>query len=81
MGIIGTELLAVPVLAGSAALAVAEYFRWRRSGSDAIAVCSTKDKAPRGSWGFAVSPHFYGLFTLCHHNVCRCIMTGAKVEL
>ena len=30
MGIIGTGLLAVPVLAGSAAFAVAESFRWRR---------------------------------------------------
>jgi NRAMP (natural resistance-associated macrophage protein)-like metal ion transporter len=30
MGIIGTGLLAVPVLAGSAAFAVAECFRWRR---------------------------------------------------
>jgi Mn2+/Fe2+ NRAMP family transporter len=29
MGIIGTGLLAVPVLAGSAAFAVAESFRWR----------------------------------------------------
>lgn len=30
MGIVGTGLLAVPVLAGSAAFAVAESFRWRR---------------------------------------------------
>jgi NRAMP (natural resistance-associated macrophage protein)-like metal ion transporter len=30
MGIIGTGLLAVPVLAGSAAFAVAESFRWRQ---------------------------------------------------
>lgn len=30
MGIIGTGMLAVPVLAGSAAFAVAESFRWRR---------------------------------------------------
>jgi NRAMP (natural resistance-associated macrophage protein)-like metal ion transporter len=30
MGIIGTGLLAIPVLAGSAAFAVAESFRWRR---------------------------------------------------
>jgi NRAMP (natural resistance-associated macrophage protein)-like metal ion transporter len=30
LGIIGTGLLAVPVLAGSAAFAVAESFRWRR---------------------------------------------------
>ena len=30
MGIIGTGLLAVPVLAGSAAFATAESFRWRR---------------------------------------------------
>ncbi|MGO4327125.1 Nramp family divalent metal transporter [Cupriavidus sp. 2TAF22] len=30
-GVIGTGLLAVPVLAGSAAYAVAEAFRWRRS--------------------------------------------------
>ncbi|HKW81361.1 MAG TPA: Nramp family divalent metal transporter [Casimicrobiaceae bacterium] len=30
LGIIGTGLLAVPVLAGSAAYAVAETFRWRR---------------------------------------------------
>jgi len=30
MGIIGTGLLAVPVLAGSAAFAVAETFRWKR---------------------------------------------------
>ena len=30
MGIIGTGLLAVPVLAGSAAFAVAEAFQWRR---------------------------------------------------
>jgi NRAMP (natural resistance-associated macrophage protein)-like metal ion transporter len=30
MGIIGTGLLAVPVLAGSAAFAVAESFQWRR---------------------------------------------------
>jgi NRAMP (natural resistance-associated macrophage protein)-like metal ion transporter len=31
MGIVGTGLLAVPVLAGSAAYAVAESFRWRAS--------------------------------------------------
>src|SRR6202043_2189142 len=31
LGIIGTGLLAVPVLAGSAAYAVAETFRWRAS--------------------------------------------------
>ena len=31
MGIIGTGLLAVPVLAGSAAYAIAETFRWRAS--------------------------------------------------
>ncbi|HEY4740846.1 MAG: Nramp family divalent metal transporter [Candidatus Acidiferrales bacterium] len=31
MGIVGTGLLAVPVLAGSAAYAVAETFRWRAS--------------------------------------------------
>jgi Mn2+/Fe2+ NRAMP family transporter len=30
MGIIGTGLLAVPVLAGSSAFALAETFRWRR---------------------------------------------------
>jgi Mn2+/Fe2+ NRAMP family transporter len=30
MGIVGTGLLAVPVLAGSAAFAVAESFRWRQ---------------------------------------------------
>jgi len=30
LGIIGTGMLAVPVLAGSAAYAVAETFRWRR---------------------------------------------------
>ena len=30
LGIIGTGLLAIPVLAGSAAFAVAETFRWRR---------------------------------------------------
>jgi Mn2+/Fe2+ NRAMP family transporter len=30
MGIIGTGLLAVPVLAGSSAFALAESFRWRR---------------------------------------------------
>ena len=30
MGIIGTGLLAVPVLAGSSAFAIAEAFRWRR---------------------------------------------------
>jgi Mn2+/Fe2+ NRAMP family transporter len=30
MGIIGTGLLAIPVLAGSAAFAVAESFRWHR---------------------------------------------------
>jgi Mn2+/Fe2+ NRAMP family transporter len=30
MGIVGTGLLAVPVLAGAAAFAVAESFRWRR---------------------------------------------------
>jgi len=30
MGIIGTGVLAVPVLAGSAAFAIAESFRWRR---------------------------------------------------
>ena len=30
MGIIGTGLLAIPVLAGSSAFAMAETFRWRR---------------------------------------------------
>ena len=30
LGILGTELIAVPVLAGSAAYAVAETFEWKR---------------------------------------------------
>ena len=41
MGIVGTGLLAVPVLAGSAAYAVAESFRWRAS------LESTPRKAPK----------------------------------
>lgn len=35
LGVLGAGLLAVPVLAGSSAYALAETFRWRRSGLDA----------------------------------------------
>lgn len=35
LGVIGAGLLAVPVLAGSSAYALAETFRWRRAGLDA----------------------------------------------
>jgi Mn2+/Fe2+ NRAMP family transporter len=45
LGIIGTGLLAVPVLAGSAAYAVAETFRWRAS----------LESKPRSA------PRFYGI--------------------
>ena len=41
-GIIGTGMLAIPVLAGSAAYAVAETFRWRRG----------LDRKPREARGF-----------------------------
>jgi len=41
LGIIGTGLLAVPVLAGSAAYAVSETFRWKAS------LESTPEKAPK----------------------------------
>ncbi len=42
LGIIGTGMLAIPVLAGSAAYAVAETFRWRRG----------LDRKPREARGF-----------------------------
>ncbi|MFL6659137.1 MAG: NRAMP family divalent metal transporter [Massilia sp.] len=48
MGIIGTGLLAVPVLAGSAAYAVAGAFRWR----------SSLEHAP------SVAPKFYGIIAV-----------------
>jgi NRAMP (natural resistance-associated macrophage protein)-like metal ion transporter len=44
LGIIGTGLLAVPVLAGSASYAVAELFRWRAG----------LDLRPRQAWRFYV---------------------------
>jgi Mn2+/Fe2+ NRAMP family transporter len=47
LGIVGTGLLAIPVLAGSAAYAVAETFRWPAS------LESKPDRAPR----------FYGVLT------------------
>jgi Mn2+/Fe2+ NRAMP family transporter len=47
-GIVGTGLLGVPVLAGSAAYAVAEAFDWTRG----------MDAPPRSA------PHFYGLIAL-----------------
>lgn len=45
MGIIGTGLLAVPVLAGSAAYAVSEAFQWQEG----------LDRAPRQAWAFYVT--------------------------
>lgn len=61
LGIIGTGLLAVPVLAGSAGYAVAETFRWRAS-------LESKPKyAPRLYWvivaatGIGIALTFFGL--------------------
>jgi Mn2+/Fe2+ NRAMP family transporter len=61
VGIIGTGLLAVPVLAGSAAYAVAETFRWRAS------LESKPGRAPKFYWviiaatGIGIALTFFGL--------------------
>lgn len=61
VGIIGTGLLAVPVLAGSAAYAVAETFRWRAS------LESKPGRAPKFYWviiaatGIGIGLTFFGL--------------------
>jgi NRAMP (natural resistance-associated macrophage protein)-like metal ion transporter len=49
MGIIGTGMLAVPVLTGSAAYAVSETFRWRAS------LESKPNRAPKFYWFLAVA--------------------------
>lgn len=61
LGIVGTGLLAIPVLAGSAAYAVSETFRWRAS------LESKPQHAPKFYWvlvvatGIGIALTFFGL--------------------
>jgi NRAMP (natural resistance-associated macrophage protein)-like metal ion transporter len=74
LGIVGTGLLAVPVLAGSAGYAVAECFAWRRG------LERTPADAPRFYGVIAAAAVLGVLLTLLHFNPMRALVWAAVIN-
>ena len=74
LGIVGTGLLAVPVLAGSAAYAVAETFRWRAS------LQSTAREAPKFYFVLAVATVIGIALNFLGMNPIRALFLSAVVN-
>src|SRR5262249_28560947 len=74
LGIVGTGLLAVPVLAGSAGYAVAECFAWRRG------LERTPADAPRFYGVIAAAAVLGVLLMLLHFNPMRALVWAAVIN-